>query len=413
MKILYLLETFPEISETFIVNEIIELKRLGHEIKILAYHQRNADDPDKIHENIIKYKLLKDAYYADPNKTLNRPYFLKTLLFDLIKEPVRTLKFLFHIYKTYPTYKFIPINYFSAKKASKFDFDLIHSGFSYLGHLSQAFYLSKIFRKPFIITCRASDIYIKNTKKELKNKTSLIKKASKIITISKYNVINLRRKFNLKDNIELVHSAIDINKFRQAKTKENKRILSICRFVEKKGIECLIKALYIIKKNKINFNFVLIGGGPLKDKYEKLIKKYNLEENITIKQVLTQEEVKKELRESMIFVLPCVVAKNGDRDILPNVLKEAMAMEIPIITSDISGIKELVEDGETGILVPPKNPKAIANAISKLYKNRISRNRMGKQGREKIEKDFNIKIEAKRIEKISKEVIKSNKSYLF
>ena len=88
-------------------------------------------------------------------------------------------------------------------------------------------------------------------------------------------------------------------------------------------------------------------------------------------------------RKANIFVLPCIVAQNGLRDILPNALKEAMAMELPVVTSDISGIEELVEDGQSGLLVPPNNAEALADALERLLADEAMRQTMGKKGRAK------------------------------
>jgi len=409
MKILYILGTFPKLaSETFIVNEMIELKKLGHEVKILAFHKSKKV---KINQEIISSNLLSQAYYADKDRSLTRYQFIKTFLIDFSKNPLHTLKIIYKILPIIQDYKRIPINYFSIREASKFDFDIMYIQFPHVNHLSQALYLSKIYKKPFIVVFRALDLYEKESLKILKKRINLLKNSSKTITISKYNVGNLIKKFKLKDNINITHSAINIDKFSPAKTrKKNKnKIIAVCRFVEKKGVKYLIESMKIIHKKNKNINLTIIGTGPEKENYLKLIKENNLEKNIIIKGPLMQEEIKKEIENSVMFILPCIIARNNDRDILPNVLKEAMAMEIPVITSNICGIEELVEHNKTGILVPEKNPQAIADAIEKLSKNHTLRVKLGKQARQKIIKDFNVKKEAKKTEKILQKIIQKYK----
>jgi len=102
-----------------------------------------------------------------------------------------------------------------------------------------------------------------------------------------------------------------------------------------------------------------------------------------------------------------VTSSNGSKDILPNSLKEAMSMEVPVVTSRINGIEELVDDGINGILVPPENPEAIADAIVLLFSNPDLRKKMGKEARKKIQKDFNVRVEAKKLEAIFKTAVLS------
>jgi len=163
MKILYLLGTFPKlISETFIVNEIIELKKLGHEVKILAFYNGNRE---KINQEMISSNLLSQTYYVDSDKNLTRGRFIKTILSDFLKKPWSILKILYKILPIIKDCRMIPMNYFSIKEASKFDFDIISVQFPHLNHLSQAVCLSKIYRKPFAVVFRALDLYERENSK--------------------------------------------------------------------------------------------------------------------------------------------------------------------------------------------------------------------------------------------------------
>jgi len=406
MRILYLLNTFPRISsETVIVNEIVELIKLGHEIKILAHDKEWG----KIHEKVIQYNLPQNTIYTyvkeykrGTEKALD---FIIKAFSDLIKNPFKTVILLFWAVKNYENIWHLFDSYLGSKKILNSEFDVVYTPFAYLNCLFHAFYISKILKKPFVVTFRAVDIYEKFTKKQLKSKIKLVKKSAGIITISTYNETNIVEKFGIKNKIEIVHSSTDIDYFKPTGDKKKRKIVSICRFIEKKGIKYLIKACNILKNKGVNFECLLIGDGPLKNEYKELMERYKLKEHINIKGFLVMEEIKKELSDSMVFVLPCIIAKNGDRDILPNVLKEAMAMEIPVITSDICGIEELIENKKNGILVPPKNPRAIADAIEKLFAEKELREELGKAAREKIKNDFNVKKEAKKLEGIFSQVV--------
>jgi glycosyltransferase involved in cell wall biosynthesis len=285
--------------------------------------------------------------------------------------------------------------------------DLIHVQFPHLNHLNQADFLSKKFDCPFTITFRALDLYEKCSGKKEREKKKIITKAKKLVTISDFNRSMIKRKFGR--DAEVVHSAINLEKFRPVKRKGTRngpvKIVYIGRFVEKKGIEYLIDACSILKKRGRSFKLTLIGDGPLRRDYMRRIRKFGMDDLCVIKDLRPQEEIIRELNGSDIFALPCIVTSDGDRDILPNSMKESMAMELPIVTSDISGIEELVENEMSGLLVRSESSMEIADAIDRLISDDDLRERMGEEGRRKIEKDFNVVTEARKLNDIFKDVL--------
>ena len=166
MKILYLLGTFPNISsEAFLLNEMVELTKSGHTIAILAHCREQG----KIHGSITKYGLLQNTVH---NKEYGRGIekaldFIAKVFFDLIKRPTNTSKLLFYALQTHKKTWHLFDSYLGVRQILNSEFDLIYVPFPHLNHLSQAFYLSKIFKKPFIITFRALDLYEKNGNREL------------------------------------------------------------------------------------------------------------------------------------------------------------------------------------------------------------------------------------------------------
>jgi len=149
-----------------------------------------------------------------------------------------------------------------------------------------------------------------------------------------------------------------------------------------------------IVRKKINYvSLNIAGDGPMKNSLQTLIKQEGLLSCVHLIGGVTNEECKTLLQECTIAVLPCVVAIDGDRDVCPLTLQEAMAMEIPVVSTHVGSIPELIDDGVNGILVPEKNEEALANAIIKLIETPELRRKMGKNGREKILKEFNIKTQ--------------------
>lgn len=404
MKILYITATFPKLSETFILNEIIELIRLGHDVRIYAHTNENK----KVHEDVHRYDLLSRTIYESSSKyRLGREKLLK-FISESIQQPLKSIRYIKFLYKDEKEFWPLMDKYLECKKF-KFKPDIIHGCFASEFHLKKAFFQSYIQKAPFTLTFRAFEIYTKRNLKFLKENNNILKKASKFFTISNYNKEYVKYHFNIEKNITIIHSAINLDMFKPSKKRKRGKIISITRFIEKKGLIYLIKALHILNKRNINYECVLAGQGPEEGNYKNLINEFKIP-NIKFVGSLSREEVKKQLSDSSILVLPCIIAKDGNRDGLPNTLKEAMAMGIPVITSNICGIEELVEDNVNGILVPPKNPEAIADAIEKLIKNSRAGEEMGKAGRKKIEENFNIKVETKKLEKAFQEVINDKRN---
>jgi glycosyltransferase involved in cell wall biosynthesis len=166
--------------------------------------------------------------------------------------------------------------------------------------------------------------------------------------------------------------------------------MSVGRLVEKKGHHYLVEACHLLQKEGVDFECRILGDGPLKSELEAMITRYNLAQHVHLLGGQPQQEVLAQLSQSDVFVLACVVAKNGDRDGMPVSLAEAMAMEIPVISTDLVGIGEMIKPG-AGYLVPPEDPVALAEAIKTM--NMIGgskRIEMGKYGRTIIAEEFEL-----------------------
>ena len=142
---------------------------------------------------------------------------------------------------------------------------------------------------------------------------------------------------------------------------------------------------------------VIVGTGPLTYYLHKLARDLKIEENVQFKGDVSDPDLMQYYEEADMFILPCIIADNGDLDGIPVAIMEAMAMELPVVSTMVSGIPELVEDGISGILVSPKDDKAIAKSIITLWKNRELSVEMGRKGREIIEQKFNITFEVHKL----------------
>ncbi|MCA9422465.1 MAG: glycosyltransferase family 4 protein, partial [Nitrospira sp.] len=380
MKILYVCDCLP----TFILNEIIELKNHGHEMFILA------NDSSKLYKAVHGPIVLKNGldkqfqrFFIVKNRMQKYGAFFQKLLEDIFAYPQCATKACWELLKDYQNLKCGVIDYLDIRSFFGSGIDIVHSPFSTPRMIDKVYLLSKILNAPFTLCFRAHDLYYGNNLHEHIKRSAVIKEAAQIITIAGYNRDFIDNNLAINRNIEIIHSAIDPEVF-QAKGVERspKSIIAVGRLDDQKGVIYLIKACQILHARGIEYECTIIGEGPEKNACQKFITEQCIP-NMHLIDYLPNEAVKEHLDRATVFVLPCEIASDGRRDILANALKEAMAMQIPVITSKMCGIEELVDDGVNGMLVPPQSPEALADAIEKIMHCPDMRRRMGIEGRKK------------------------------
>jgi glycosyltransferase involved in cell wall biosynthesis len=154
----------------------------------------------------------------------------------------------------------------------------------------------------------------------------------------------------------------------------------------------LIKACRLLKDWGVSFHCEIVGSGPLAASLDQYIVNLGLEKTVRLRGQMPQQELRVHYLKAMLFALPCVVAANGDRDILPNVLKEAMAVGVPVVTTQLGGIEELVTHEETGLLAPAGNIETLAKSLQRLLTNAELRQRLANRARRVIEERFNLGV---------------------
>ncbi len=166
-------------------------------------------------------------------------------------------------------------------------------------------------------------------------------------------------------------------------------LLSVGRAVEKKGYDDLLTALARLPKD-LNWRLVHIGGGKLKDKLQALGSKLGIDDRIDWLGAQPQEVVLENYRKADLFVLASRIGRDGDRDGLPNVLMEAQSQAIACVSTAVSAIPELIRDGETGLLVPPEDPAALAAALQTLITDPARRHQLAEAGCERVRSEFSM-----------------------
>ena len=174
-------------------------------------------------------------------------------------------------------------------------------------------------------------------------------------------------------------------------------ILTVARLVPKKGVHLFVRALSRLHRVGRHFRAVVAGAGPELERLQKLARKCGVSGCIEWRGALAHSEVASLMREASVFVLPCVIAPDGDRDGIPVVLMEAMAKGVPCVSSDFPAIRELIEDGVSGRLVPPADVKGLARAIEALIFDPCLRDMTRSRGRATVQAEFSMELNARRL----------------
>jgi glycosyltransferase involved in cell wall biosynthesis len=168
------------------------------------------------------------------------------------------------------------------------------------------------------------------------------------------------------------------------------RVLCVASFEEVKGHRVLLEACRLLQQRGVAFECDLVGDGPLGGEIRARIARYGLASRVRLHGPRTRDEIVRLLGSADVFALASVPTRAGKREGIPVVLMEAMASELPVVASRLSGIPELVEHGVSGLLAPPGDAAAFAEALAVLAGDPSRRAAMGRAGRERVQRDFDL-----------------------
>jgi glycosyltransferase involved in cell wall biosynthesis len=242
---------------------------------------------------------------------------------------------------------------------------------------------------PFSFTAHATDIFKTNVdRRALAQK---IEAAKFVVTVSEFNRRYLEQVTPVPDGkIIRIHNGIDLNRFSPngVPAPQPLRMLTVARLVEKKGLPVLIDACRRLRDAGIEFRCDIIGKGRLRPALREQIKEAGLGKTVHLVGPKTQREVLRYYHAAYLYVLPCVVGSDGNREGLPVSIVEALACGLPVITTPVTGIPEVVEDGKNGFLVPSGDAVALADAITKVVEDPALYQRLCDNARPSVAADF-------------------------
>jgi glycosyltransferase involved in cell wall biosynthesis len=395
-----ILKGYPRISETFISNEILLLEKLGFPIHLFSMRRPREDFT---HQSVNQIQAAVDYLPETLLKPLPRLLYHNSLL--AAQRPrvyTRALKVAYQRFlrtrKSATLKHLFQAGYLVQRLMPGREVIHLHAHFAH-SPASVAMFASMLSGLPFSFTAHAKDIYTSDPR-QLREKAAL---AKFVVTCTEYNRRHLMALCDGEPGaIHRVYHGIDTRLFSQgqdgiSKPEKPYRILTIARLIAKKGLPTVYRALNVLKDKGIAFRHTLIGDGEDRAKILSVIKDLGLNDQTRWLGTQPHEVVREQYKRAHLFVLGCEVAPNGDRDGIPNVLFESMAMGVPVVATRLSAIPELVETEETGLLVAPGQPRQLAEAMLKMLTDEALRARVIPAARQRVMQDFDNKVLIKQL----------------
>ena len=394
MKIGVITSVYPEFigdpHGIFVHRLMREISRQGHEVHVIAPF--SGGKTNYILDG-VKVKKFNYFYPKRFQKLSGRAGMI-----DNVKEGI------------FVKFQFITFILFNVVNSIKIlnNMDIIHVQWPIPNGLG-ALFLKIFYNIKYINTIYGEEIYLSNRYHTVPIIKLLVNKSSKTITISTGSLkASIKAGLN-KEKLEIIPFGVDTSFFRPFNVQKDTaifQILSIGYLIERKGFEYLIRALKEVLKVHNNVHLKIVGSGPLENKIKKLIKDLKLENNVQILSNLSDQKLLETYNSSNLFVLPSITDSQGNTEGLGVVLLEAMACKLPVIASNIGGIPDIVNDGETGLLVPEKDTIGMSQSIIKLIENEDLRENLTFKGYNMVKEYFSWEKIAKDYVNIYKKVLK-------
>jgi glycosyltransferase involved in cell wall biosynthesis len=390
IRVGYVLKMYPRFSETFILNEILAHEAAGLDLEIFSlrppkdgrFHEALA----RVHSPVMYISAAspKAAHFwaalgeisqelPDQWATLEharnedvRDAYQAILLARAVRERGIT-----HLHAHFGT-----VATTVARLAARFT----GLSYSFTAHAKDIFHES----------VRPDDLYRK------------LNEAQAVVTVSDYNLAYLRQTYGLAArHTRRVYNGLDLRQYPYTSPLNRPpQIIAVGRLIEKKGFKYLFDACALLAEQGRNFRAKIIGTGLLEADLHAQVDRLGLNGWVKLLGPRPQNEVRRHVRDAAVFAAPCVVGQDGNRDGLPTVLLEAMALGTPCISTDVTGIPEIVRDGVTGLRVSQRDPVALAEALARLLDDSALRVQLATEARRLVEAEFDVHRNAAHIREI-------------
>jgi colanic acid/amylovoran biosynthesis glycosyltransferase len=393
-RIAHVMSRFPKISETFILDEIVELQRLDFSVEVFALMRERAT---LMHPHAEA--LLPRVHFGIPPTGVTvaaqlywlrrRPRRYLSAWCGALRGNLRSPSFLCRALVA------VPVAAAFARDMERLGVEHVHAHYATHPALV-AWVAQRLTDLPYSFTVHAHDIYVDRAMLGEK-----LERASFVVAVSEFNrrLLERHEPARARGKVFVVRTGVEARAFHVRRRPANRRLRVVCvaSLEPYKGHCYLVEACALARAAGLELECLLVGEGPERDAIERLVATRDLGDTVQLVGAQRRNRVSELIATADVFVLPSVVMPNGKMEGLPVVIMEAMAAGTPVVASAISGIPELVEDGITGFLVPERDPPALARAITRLAGDSDLRRRLAAAAGERALEDYDRRATTRRL----------------
>ena len=376
----YLFERFPSFGQTFCYREVAELYRQDISPPIFSIRTPKDEPPQDWDTRIVKrvHYLPEEKELLDDVRQASKKGKLAPEIVAALDEWGRRTDFL-RLYQAV----------YVGLRLQEAGISHVHAHFAGMAART-AFWIAKFFPITFSFTAHANDIFAPS-KFEI-GLDKLVGAARLVVTETDYAEKFLRERFPERaDRIHRVYNGLNLAEFGRATfSSDPPSIVAIGRLIVKKGFANLIRACALLVERGRSFQCDIYGEGPLENQLRAQIEELGLRQFVQLPGPKPQHELRAHLANASVFILPSVPEPEGGMDNLPTVIMEGMATGLPVVSTRIGGIPEMVIENQTGFLVQPEDSVALAGAMEKVTSDRSLGRKLGQAGYERSQKLFSI-----------------------
>jgi glycosyltransferase involved in cell wall biosynthesis len=391
LRVAYVVSLFPKISETFILREMQALRRRGVEITIVSLKSRREAI---VHPDALTF--LPETHYVDEAGPA-----ASALARLMLRSPLAAGGALARVttgcLAAAPgeLMKSLPLVAVAARVSrllGERGIDRVHAHWATYPALV-AWAVRRLAGIPYSLTAHAHDLFVPNPLLGSK-----ILESDFTVTISEFNRRHLERSCGdeASRKVHVIHCGVPLEEYpaRDPLPPGRGRIVSVGRLVDYKGYAVLLKAVASLRRMGRDLSCDIVGDGPEEPLLRLAIREQGLEGCVRLAGPRPLSEVRDLVRSASVFVLACRRGRGGLMDGIPVVLMEAMALGVPVVSTRISGIPELIEDGRTGLLAEPNDDRGLAEAIDRIHGDATLAASLAAAARRRIEDEFDVEKSA-------------------
>jgi glycosyltransferase involved in cell wall biosynthesis len=396
MRVCYVIGTYPLVTTTFVDREICAQRALGVDIRVLAVRRPPQGTPLSSQQR----ELQESVRYLLPFRLLTllrghlawfvrRPYTYVSTLLRLVTLPHPSMK------ARGKTVLHFGEGVLAAAHVRGDHVDELHAHFADRA-ATIAMVAARLLDLPYSLSVHTgADVYVNPVLLPEK-----VRRARKVLTCTAYNRAHLSAEIgdDLAAKIVVVPHGLDLEAYQPCDSRMSglPLILAVGQCRTRKGFAELIRACGVLRDRGLAFVCRIIGDGPERATLTELARELGLSEVVQLPGALPHDAVKDEYHRATLFALPCIESADGDVDGIPNVLTEAMACGLPVVSTDLPAIRELIRDGRDGLLVAPRDVTALAGALATLLDDAEMRRDLGRRGRTTVTQMFDSSVAARR-----------------